>query len=128
MALVLLLASAFYTFVGGPVSLLYTVFDHVGSKAWDFRSYSTLGEGDHFAKVCDWNPGYTEYVIVGVKGKNIRHKDPDGWGGRCGYRRFDKEGRWHKTCSGNQCGGTSQHQGRRRKEDILERLGLVWII
>lgn len=109
----LLLVVSIWYFSGGPVAAYYTAYDHQGSKAWERRSFSTLDEGDHHAKVCDHNPFYKERVVVGVRGRNIVKTDPDGIGGRCGNIRFGREGWWHKTCSVNQCGGTSQHRKRR---------------
>lgn len=58
-------------YYGGPTAFFYSFFDHEGSKAYERRSFSTMDEGDHHAKVCDHNLFYRERVVVGVRGENI---------------------------------------------------------
>lgn len=95
----------------GPYATYYNFVEHHGSPAYFSRSVSFL-KGHHHARVCDKMPNlHNEYVIVDVRGPNIKKYDPDGARKKnCGDAFFGRYGRGHKTCSGNNCHAWSWHR------------------
>lgn len=107
-AIFLVIVAIFIQF-GGPVQAYYSFVDHEGSRAYERRSYSEMGH--HWIRVCDRNPFYTERGVAGKKGGGTV-KVYDTLDRGCGYKQVDARLVWHKTCSVNQCGGTSNHRRR----------------
>lgn len=93
----------------GPVHLKETHHAHKGSPAYWYRSVSYL-KGHHHARVCDNMPnGRNAYVVVSVRGSDIKKHDRNGVRAGCGDAYFDRYGNGHRTGEGGALGGWSIH-------------------